>query len=473
MQIFRRLAGYSFARADLVRRAMSKKKEKQMAAEREGFLEGALTRGISREAALSVFERMRHFAEYAFNKSHAAAYATLSFRTAYLRVHYPREYLAALLSSVLGDQVKTSQYVAEATRSGIAVLPPDINESGVRFSVSGGSIRFGLLAVRNVGEPTVRAIVRERENGRFTSFSNFLERLGSGELNRRQVEALIKCGAFDSLGVFRSQLLASYEKMLDEYAERSRSNLSGQIDIFTMQGPAASTEFSYPQIPELSLRERLMLEKESTGIYFSGHAIDEYAGRLQKLSCTSIFSILEAFADGEEGTDTLRDGTPVTVGGILTKRVNKTLKNGNSMCIVTVEDRYGEMDAVAFSSVLARYGAYLEAERAVVIKGKISAKEGKRPEILIQSVLPLDSAEGEKAEVPKRPKRLFLRVRSLSDDLTRDAVALLSRYPGDTEVAVYEKESARYVVAGVTVSPSDALIERLRRMLGSENVVYQ
>ncbi|MBO7292644.1 MAG: DNA polymerase III subunit alpha, partial [Clostridia bacterium] len=260
MQIFRRLAGYSFARADIVRRAMSKKKGKVLDAELDGFVTGAAARGISAEAARSIFERMHRFAEYAFNKSHAAAYATLSFRTAYLRAHYPKEYFAALLTSVLGDQAKTAQYVAEAAREGIAVLPPDINESDKTFSVSGGGIRFGLLALRGVGGPSVDAILNERSRGRFASFSDFLHRMGSRELNRRQVEALVKSGAFDRLGVFRSQLLSSYEGMMDELADRQRANVSGQIDIFSMGGAqATAAEFSYPDIPELGLRELLTL----------------------------------------------------------------------------------------------------------------------------------------------------------------------------------------------------------------------
>ena len=476
MQIFRVLAGYSFARADIVRRAMSKKKEDVLNAEREGFVAGAVERGVPQAAAEHIFDRMQRFAEYAFNKSHAAAYATLSFRTAYLRAHYPREYLAALLTSVLGDQSKTAQYIAEATRSGIAVLPPDINESESTFSVKADGIRFGLLALRNVGTPFAKAILAERECGRFRSFQDFLERMGSRDINRRQVESLIKSGAFDRLGVFRSRLLASYERMMDELSERNRANVSGQMDIFSLtkgEESAGSFEFSYPDIPELSLRELLSLEKESTGLYFSGHIIDDYSDRLAALSCVPISEILEAFEESEAGNGRFSDGDRITVGGIITRRRNKALKNGTTMCVITIEDRYGEMDAVAFEKTLERCGSTLVADSAVTLSGKLSCKEGQRPELLIQSATSLSAAPAAPAR-PAPAKRLFLRVRSLEEDACHAALSLLARYPGGTDVVLYDSSSEKYLtVSERHVEVGDALLSALVRILGRENVIYK
>ena len=480
MQIFRRLAGYSFARADLVRRAMSKKKSAILADEREGFISGATARGIDPGAAGRIFDRMYSFAEYAFNKSHAAAYATLSFRTAYLKAHYPREYTAALLTSVLGDQTKMVKYIAEATHAGIPVLPPDINESQRTFSVSGKTIRFGLLALRNVGAPCVEAILSERSHGPFSSFQDFLERMGSRDLNKRQVESLIKSGAFDRLGVFRSQLLSVYEKVMDELSERARANVTGQMDIFFMGedvGVARSSAISYPDIPEFELRELLTLEKESSGMYFSGHIIDGYRTQLERLSCVQISDILEALSEGEEGNGVYADGDRVTVGGILTRRVQRTLKNGSAMCVVTLEDRYGEIDAVAFGKTLERYQGALLQDTVVSLTGKITVKEGKRPEILLLSAVPLvadkQATEATAASKPM-PVRLFLRVKSLGADECRAALRLMEKYPGGTAVVVYDCDSGKYVTAtGVSVSVTEPLLLSLYRLLGMENVVVK
>ena len=477
MQIFRTLAGYSYARADLVRRAMSKKKSDVLAAERRGFCEGAVAHGVAIEDAERIFDRMQSFAEYAFNKSHAAAYATLSFRTAYLKAHHRSEYMAALLTSVLGDLSKTAEYIGECTRAGIAVLPPDINESRMTFSVVDGNIRFGLLALKNVGRPFVAAIITEREKRRFLDFGDFLERMSGRDINRRQVEALIKSGAFDRLGVYRSQLLSSYESMMEEQGARARANVSGQIDIFSMDGGdamVAKPHFSYPVIPEFSLRELLLLEKESSGMYFSGHIIDEYSAALTEKGCTPICEIMDAFSENEEGDEAFFDGVRVTVGGVITRRVNKTLKNGSSMAIITIEDRYGEIDTVAFSKVCEAYGNYLIQENAVSIIGKLSVREGQRPEIVIYSVEPLSG----NSEVPENksnvPKRLFLRVRSLDAEECRAALALFERSPGDTEVAMYDRSAERYVaVTGRRITVTDELLSALWRILGRENVVYR
>ncbi len=475
MQIFRSLAGYSYARADLVRRAMSKKKAAILDAERESFIGGATERGVPYGAAAALFDRMLSFAQYAFNKSHAAAYATLSFRTAYLKAHHPREYMAALLTSVLGDLTKTAEYIAEATKDGIAVLPPDINESRMTFSVSGENIRFGLLAIRNVGRPFVEAILSERAKRPFRSFEEFLERMKGRELNRRQVEALIKCGAFDRLGVYRSRLLAVYEKMIDEIQDRDRANVTGQMDIFSMSGaPEVPTEYRYPDIPEFGIRELLTLEKESSGMYFSGHIIEDYRAHMHALSCVPIAEILEGF--GEEGENAkYTEGTYVTVGGVISRRTNKMLKNGTAMCFITLEDRYGEIVGIVFPKQLSSLDRVLVADTAVAVKGKLSAKEGEAPELIVSSVTPLRSdAQGETPSASNKPKRLFLRVPSLDADECRQALRVAEQYPGETEVVVYDASSERYVtVPGRRVAVERELLEKLYHGLGKRNVVLR
>ncbi len=477
MQVFRTLAGYSYARADLVRRAMAKKKSEVLKAERHDFIEGAAAHGIEREVADRIFSNMESFASYAFNKSHAAAYAVLAYRTTYLMAHYPRQYLAALLTSVLGDLPKMGEYMAVCHKNGIEVLPPDINESLATFSVSGENIRFGLLAIRNVGRPFVEAILRERKSGRFESFQSFLERMSGAELNRRQVEALIKCGAFDRLGTFRSRLLSSYEKMMDVLAERGRANVTGQIDIFNLgeEAPLTAERFRYPEIPEFGIRELLMLEKESAGMYFSGHLIQDYAASLRALSADPISEILESFGEEADGSVRYYDGKRVTVGGIVTKRVNKTLRSGETMSFVTLEDRYGEIECILFPKILAAVSGLLSAETAVAVTGKLSVKEEESPKILVSSVSILASdAEGGGSRPRPTGSKLYLRVSDLNGEDCRRALRLCAAHPGEVPVIFYDRSLEKYVSApDHAVSPEEALLGALRGALGAENVILK
>ncbi|MBQ2737138.1 MAG: DNA polymerase III subunit alpha, partial [Clostridia bacterium] len=270
MQICRALAGYTYAEADLVRRAMAKKKASVMNAERERFVKGCLKNNIEQTVSNSIFDSMVSFAQYAFNKSHATAYSIITYRTAYLKAHYPKEYFAALMTSVLDSQDKLRQYIQDAQKHGVRVLPPDINLSGSDFSVANGDIRFGLLAIKNVGRNVTESIIRERERGSFKSFDSFITRLGGAEINKRMLEAFIKCGVFDSLGVTRASLLACYEQILDSEQTKQRNNIKGQMDFFSQMTVAKTDSggFVYPDLPEFSPRELLMLEKESSGMYF-------------------------------------------------------------------------------------------------------------------------------------------------------------------------------------------------------------
>jgi len=311
MQIFRQLAGFSFGHADIVRRAMSKKKAGVMEAERTAFLEGCAKNGISRDVAEQLFADMESFANYAFNKSHAAAYAVISYRTAYLKQHYPKAYFSALLTSELGNMPKIAEYIAEVGRRGVRVLPPDINESNVNFHVCGDHIRFGLLALKNVGRQFLSAVVEERERGRYRSFDDFLERLADRDLNKRQVESLIKSGAFDSLGIYRSRLLAVYESLIDAQQSRNRMNLTGQLDMFSAID-AERPSVEYPNLPEFEFNELLAQEKEATGMYFSGYILDGFSKALANPAILEMRTLLETDENGESA---FCDRAAVTVAG--------------------------------------------------------------------------------------------------------------------------------------------------------------
>lgn len=473
MEIFREIAGYSLGKADIVRRAMSKKKASVMEAERQVFVRGAVERGMTEADATALFEDMASFASYAFNKSHAASYAVLCYETAYLKAHYMSEYMAALLTSVLGDFGKTAEYIGECTKAGIGVLPPDINESETAFSAKGGAIRFGLLALKGVGRLFVDQLIADRrQNGAFKSFEDFVTRMGGYDLNKRQVESLIKSGAFDSLGVYRSRLLASYEKIIENAQSKNRAEIDGQIDIFAMADAAvaaAPVRFSYPDIPEFSLREKLLLEKECSGMYFSGHVLNEYGAHIASLSAARIADIL-AIAD-EDGEPLYRDKQSVTVAGIVTKKTVKTTKNGDSMAFVTVEDRTGEIEVVVFARQYLGSAGILVTEAPVVVRGTVSVRDEERPKILMNSCERLLTDTEFAAD---KPKTLYLRVASTDTPAAVQALAELRRAPGDRPVVLYDLSQARYVrLADCKVYISDSLCGTLAALLGKDNVVVK
>lgn len=474
MEIFREIAGYSLGKADIVRRAMSKKKASVMEAERQVFVRGAVERGMTEADATALFEDMASFASYAFNKSHAASYAVLCYETAYLKAHYMSEYMAALLTSVLGDFGKTAEYIGECTKAGIAVLPPDINESETAFSAKGGAIRFGLLALKGVGRLFVDQLIADRrQNGLFKSFEDFVTRMGGYDLNKRQVESLIKSGAFDSLGVYRSRLLASYEKIIENAQSKNRAEIDGQIDIFAMAGAgaaaAAPVRFAYPDIPEFSLREKLTLEKECSGMYFSGHVLNDYAKHIESLPAARIADIL-ASADADIEPP-YRDKQPVTIAGIVTKKTVKTTKNGDSMAFVTVEDRTGEIEVVVFARQYLGSAGVLVTENPVIVHGTVSVRDEEKPKILMNSCERLLTDAEFAAD---KPKTLYLRVASTDTPAAVQALAALRRAPGDRPVVLYDLAKARYVrLADCRVQISDSLCGTLAALLGKDNVVVR
>ncbi len=384
MSIFRNVAGYTFGHADIVRRAMSKKKASVLAAEREQFISGAEKNGIDKTHAEKLFDDMSSFANYAFNKSHAAAYAIISYRTAYLKAHYTGEYMSALLTSVLDNRTKAAEYISECSKFGISVLPPDINTSRVDFGKdkTDGNIRFGMLALKNVGRQFIEAIIRERSNMPFSSFENFIERMSeTTDLNKRQVEALIKAGAFDDLGTYRSQILACYEGIIDNIQQKKRDNLIGQMDMFSM-GEASMPSFEYPDIPECTMREKLMLEKDASGMYFSGHMLDDYSKHVENLGYIGISSITsedESFSDGKK----------IKLAGIISSVTFKTTKRDDRMAFFTLEDKLDEIECIAFPKTYNAFAHEISLDRGVIIDGSLSYKDEDDVKVIVNDISPL------------------------------------------------------------------------------------
>ncbi len=489
MQICRSLAGFSYAHADLVRRAMSKKKTSAMQAERDAFINGCISRGTDERLANEIFDEMVGFAKYAFNKSHATAYGVLAYRTAYLKAHYPAQYFTALMSSVLGNTNDIKSYIADAQRMRVNVLPPNINESDVDFTVKDGEIRFGLLAIRNVGRQFASAIVRARHNGKFKSLDDFISRLAGTELNKRTLDSLIKCGAFDGMGTPRSALLASFESILESEQEKNRSNISGQLDMFSLASSSGSTltrsGYVYPDIPEFSLKELLILEKESSGMYFSGHMIDDYTEALKSYKVDRISDILDDL-DEENGNANpkYKDKSFVTVAGIITAKKTKVTKNGNTMAFITCEDKYGEIEVVIFAKNYQLISDEVYVDNAVVIEGNISSEEGEDPRILLSGFKPLSSNHDfkveeerllrEKKELGGAARKLYIKITSASDPRI-DVIYRTAQFNrGDIPVIVYDESTKKYSqIRNLSLVASEKVMTTLRLHFGDENVVLK
>ena len=477
MQICRKLAGYSYARADIVRRAMSKKKTSAMQAEREAFVSGCREHGVTVSSAEEIFEEMLGFAKYAFNKSHASAYGIISYRTAYLKAHYPAEYFTALLTSVLDNAGKVREYIADAARFGINVLPPDINTSEETFSAEGNNIRFGLLAIKNVGRNFAKAVIKSRSASKYLSFDEFISRMIDFDLNKRTVESLIKCGAFDSLGVPRSALLHSFDGIIDSEHDRARNNIVGQMDLFAQVSSACeSVQYKYPDIPEYPVRELLIMEKESSGMYFSGHLIDAYSKHLVAISPDKISEIIESLSeDSMVQSSKFVDKSQVRVAGIITAKRTKVTKNGNVMAFLTLEDRYAEIEVVVFAKNYSQYSDLLEEESAVIICGNLSVEEGEPPKILLSSAEALISdAEYKSASVKADEQRVYIKVKNLSDQRINNIRRISALNRGNAKIVLYDESSKKYVaMKDSSLDPSDKVLTRLSSLFGAENVILK
>ncbi|GAA0125222.1 DNA polymerase III subunit alpha [Clostridium sp. CTA-19] len=418
MEIVRKLGGYSLGRSDMVRRAMSKKKHKVMEEERKNFIHGivddsgnvevpgCIRNGISEEAANKIFDQMMDFASYAFNKSHAACYAVIGYQTAYLMRYYPAEFIAAMLNSVKGINEKVAYYIRFANQLGIEVFPPDINESYSDFTVNENSIRFGLSAIKNVGENVIESIVKDREEkGKFTGFMDFCNKIDTSIVNKRAVESLIKSGAFDSLGIYRSKLSAVYERVLEGVNNERKRNVKGQISLFTdILDDEANSEVDFPDIKEFNKRAILAMEKEMTGIYLSGHPLDDYEKSLKMQTSHNISDLLkgenlEDNIDIEEDTSKVSDNDRVIVGGLISIVNRKITKNNTMMAFLTLEDLYGAIEVVVFPKTFEKYRNLLNEDEVVLIKGRVAVREDEQNKILCEQIDPLVNISKDKIYV--------------------------------------------------------------------------
>ena len=485
IEIFRRLAGYSLGQADLVRRAISKKKAKQIEAERQAFIYGDAQRGIAgcvaggipAETAQAIYQDIYDFANYAFNKAHAVSYAVVAYQTAYCKCHYTKEYMAALLSSVLDSSDKVSEYFAECRENGIALLPPDVNHSSDCFTVEPGGIRFGLVAIKNIGRGLIQRMMRERERGGpFTDFEDFCKRMDGADMNKRAVENLIRAGAFDSTGARRSQLLAVYEKVMDGIANGNRANIEGQIDFF---GLGVQTErqnsLTLPDLPEFSAQELMAMEKETTGLYLSGHPMDGYRELARASGAVQISRIMDDFAQ-EEGPTRFSDGQKVRLAGVVTSSKTKTTKKNTLMAYVMLEDGTGSMEMLCFTRVLEQYGSYLKEGQVISVSGTLSVRDEKAPQLMCDFARPLMGAvRGETAadSAPQTDRRtLYLKMPSLDCPEMEMFKKILFMFEGGSNpVRIRLADTGKLI--GTTCNLQDSLIREMKARLGEENVVVK
>ena len=484
IEIFRKLAGFSLGQADNIRRAMSKKKHDVIDAERVAFIhgdekrgiEGALAKGVSEVVANSIYDEIVDFASYAFNKAHAVSYAFVTYRTAYMKRHYPREYMAALLTSVLDNSTKVSEYIAECKDMGIKLLPPDVNESGPNFTVSGENLRFGLVAIKGIGWGAIDDLVKERSaNGVFTGFEDFCSRMNGRELNRRAVENLIKAGAFDSMGYKRKALLQIAGAVMESISQAEKKNISGQMDLFggfdDDEQKATPAFIPMPNVEEFSPREIMAMEREITGLYLSGHPMDEYRDAARKIGAVPIGAIMSDFAS-EDGPKRFTDNQVVTVVGVAEAIKTRTTKNNSLMSYVNLEDDSGAMELLAFQKALDSGGAYLKDGATLIIKGKISVRDEKDPQIMVDSIRPISdlNAVGTSAPPPKE-KKLWVKLDNQNNPAMKRIELILTMFPGEQQMIIYcEKEQKR---VGAKCLIHEGLILELQEMLGEDRVVVK
>jgi DNA polymerase-3 subunit alpha len=491
MQIFRTLAGYSLGRADIVRRAMSKKKHKVMEEERKIFIEGyvnekgevevegCIRRGVDRKTAESIYSEMESFASYAFNKSHAAAYATISYQTAYLKCHYAKYYMAALLTSVLDNQNKLAVYIEECNRLGIKVLPPHINYSYRGFTVVDNDIRFGLLAIKNLGWNFIEEIIKERKLEVYSSFYDFCKRLYGRNMNTRGLESLIKSGALDNLGANRRQMLSTYKGILESLEYNRRKNVEGQLSFFDMGIlPQESETVDIPVLDEFPVSELLAMEKDIAGMYLSGHPLSIYDDYSKNLRCDKVGSILN------NDNNYYKDGQQIRLLVIINKVKNQITKSNKMMAFVNVEDKSGGIETIVFPNVLSDYGNYVYEGSIVEVIGTVNMREGEEPKILINKIVPAppkdkipkipsdkkvslnNNLQGNKLylKIPRKNSREFLKVKNI-----------LEIFNGGTMVVFYIADEKKQYKApkSLWADLNDVLIRELKYILGEDSVVLK
>ena len=482
IEIFRQLAGFSLGQADMIRRAMSKKKHKVIDAERVAFVHGdaernipgALAKGVSEDVANSIYDEILDFASYAFNKAHAVSYAIVAYRTAYMKCHYPREYMAALLSSILDNSQKVAEYIAECRELGIKLLPPDVNESDADFTVSGENIRFGLVAIKSVGRASIENLVAERrENGPFKSFEDFCRRINGKDLNRRAVENLIRAGAFDSMGYKRRALLDIAGAVLDSINQSLRDNIAGQMGLFgdaELEGNAPAA-IPIPQVEEFSPMELMAMEKETTGLYLSGHPMDGYRDAVRRIGAVPLGAVMADFA-AEDGPRRFADNQNITVACVVAAAKTRTTRSNTLMSYIQLEDDTGSMELMAFQKALDKGGIYVKENAAIIVKGRISARDEKEPQLMVDSIRPISDVDALGANVPPPvEKKLWVRLKSQDDPELKRIQLLLTMFPGSQQMILYCQAENKRIGAKCLIH--EGLVAELKDRLGDANVVVK
>lgn len=533
MQIVRDLGGYTMGRSDLVRRAMSKKKQAVMEKERANFIygnqeegvPGCVSNGISEQVAAQIYKEMMDFAKYAFNKSHAACYAVVAYQTAYLKYYHPVEFMAALLSSVIDNAKKVSEYILSCRNMGIELLPPDINEGEAGFSVSGKSIRYALTAIKGVGRPVIDALVEEREErGPFTNLKDFITRMADKDMNKRAIENFIKAGALDSLGGNRKQFMSVYVQIVDSISKDKKNNLAGQISLFDIAGDNQKEEFDIrmPDVGEYNKEMLLSFEKEVLGIYVSGHPLEEY----QELWEKNITNTTNDFAlDEDTGTVRVQDNAIAIVGGMIADKTIKYTKKDKVMAFINLEDLVGNVEVVIFPQDYEKYGSLLQEDAKVFIKGRISVEEDKDGKLICEQIAGFEEAQAGGELFPNRygrggrgnyygggqpqtswrspqqmsqqlqprgqqpgqmqavkrtpgglPQGVWVQFANAGDYQTREQELLnaIADSDGNEDVVIFlrDTKNIKILPPNQRVCADDALKERLSTVFGKENVKY-
>lgn len=471
MQIVRELAGYTLGRSDLVRRAMSKKKQSVMEKEKKNFVygnpeenvKGCIANGIDEQIAIKIYNDMMDFAKYAFNKSHAAAYAVVSYQTAFLKYYYPVEYMAALMTSVIENSTKVSEYIVTSRSMGIKLLPPDINEGESGFSVKNNSIVYGLSAIKSIGKSVIDTIVEERElNGKYTSLKNFIERLSGKEVNKRTVENFIKAGAFDSLDGNRRQLMTVYSRIIDSVNEEKKKSITGQMSLFDLVSDEdkADYEIRMPDLEEYSKEEKLAFEKEVLGVYVSGHPLEQYEDKWRK----NVKSFTKDFITDEEGNTIAKDNTVTIVGGMIDTITLKTTRNGKTMAFITLEDLYGVMEILIFPNVLERYRYMLKENEKIFVKGKVSIGDDEQGKLICDQIISFD----------KVPRELWIQFKDKNEYMLKENELLefIRNSDGNDTLIIYCKaEKAKKVFPrNMRINADAGMVNRLSEKYGTDNV---
>lgn len=472
MQIVRDLGGYTMGRSDLVRRAMSKKKAYVMEQERKNFVygnkeegvPGCEANGIAPETAEQIYGTMMDFAKYAFNKSHAACYAVVAYQTAYLKYYYPVEFMAALLTSVIDNAAKVSEYIMTCRSMGIEILPPDINDGEAGFSVSGNAIRYALTAIKSIGRPMIDGIVREREtHGKYTSLKNFMERTVGIDVNKRGIEHFIKAGAFDSFGCTRKQLMSVYGQILDSIQYGKKSTMQGQMSLFDIvsEDEKEELEIKMPDVGEYTKELLLGFEKEVLGFYVSGHPMEEYQSLWKKYitAKTSDF-----YLDEDTGAISLKDGSTQTIGGMIMDKKIKYTKNDKIMAFLTVEDLVGSVEVIVFPQTYEKYSYKLNEESKVFIQGRVSAEEERDGKLICEKITSFDEI----------PQKVWLKFADMGEYKAREQelLAAIAESEGKDSVIIYleDTKQMKQLAPNHNIHADSETLEALRDMLGKDNV---